>query len=155
MATGISPSIAFAPSVFYDPDNNPLNIPCEGPRVVPIQLNYDSSVLDNDYTINFNQLFQSGQMSCVQSVFINLHPLADANPQSRVLMTFGGTQQHYEFTFLDGSTGNPFNGQVVQVCALNPVNVDVSFTPAGGTGGVQSFISLIFANYIMAPVQFV
>ena len=73
---GITPQYALRTAVFYDPNNNPLNIPCEGPKVVPVTVNFS---LDTEFQIDLSQLFQSGQLSAMQYCIVDLTAFTAAN----------------------------------------------------------------------------
>lgn len=133
MPLSISPTIAFRPSVFYDVNHNPLNIPCEGPKVVPMFLEIGTSD-DGIFIIDFTQLFTSGQLSALQSMVFD--PTSLGSP-GMAYFEFAGTGQKMNFPFNVGSTNDiiPSTQSVPISCVTPPkMKVDISEFTSGGLG---------------------
>jgi hypothetical protein len=86
MATAIPP--AASPGYFANPVFNAL-VPKEGPKVVPVLLNYSQFGFgSNSFNVDFRDLIEGGQIYCIQSVFID-----NWNNATEVDVTVQGTGQ--------------------------------------------------------------
>jgi len=134
MLYGITPQFAFRPSIFYDPNNNPLNIPCEGPKVIPVSLPMDNDDPATVYEIDFSQLIQQNQISVLQTMSIDL--CDQGNYFGEIIVQQSGTQQNI-----------CFSGVILQhspLCVLTPPKFLVSRTSPGNT---NTPLQLFFMNY--------
>lgn len=66
MTIGVTPVFTLPTSNFYDPNNNPLNIPCEGPRCIPLNLTFPNDT----FTVDLTTVFNSGIFTQLQSIWI-------------------------------------------------------------------------------------
>ena len=66
MPIGVTPAFTLPTSNFYDPNNNQLNIPCEGPRCVPLNLTFPNDT----FTVDLTPLFNSGIFTQLQMIWI-------------------------------------------------------------------------------------
>ena len=137
----MTPTTAFKTSMFYDANNNPLNIPCEGPKVVPVTLPFNAYVSDSQYVINFAQLFLQNQLSALQSVSIDLTNQG-ANFGSIVLLQ-GGTEQQIN---VSGTFSGLFHSPLC--CTIPPV---IRVYPSNNSS-TNFPLQLFFMNYL-SPIS--
>lgn len=141
MSIGISPTACSRPAIFYDQNNNPLNIPCEGPRVCPVSLTLTPTT--RNFIIDFTQLFTHGQMSALQSMSLDISNSSADN----IIILCSGVNQVIEMTPKDPSNTNFFKGFVtIPLVVSNPPKFEIAFT-----GTVSGQLNLFFYNY-MAPI---
>lgn len=81
MPIGVTPVFTLPTSNFYDPSNNPLNIPCEGPRCVPLNLTFPNDT----FVVDLTTVFNSGIFTQLQSIWIY------QNGASQIIVTNNAT----------------------------------------------------------------
>jgi len=126
---GITPQYALRTAVFYDPNNNPLNIPCEGPKVVPVTVDFS---LDTEFQIDLSQLFQSGQLSAMQYCIADLTAFtfntgfslqqSGSNQLVQVTNSAGGTSGYRGTLGLPLSVSSPAKFQLIST-SLSTANI--------------------------------
>ncbi len=128
---GLTPNIIYPTCAFYDPQNNPLNISCEGPRVCPVTIDLSK---DTTFVLDFSQLFISGKMTSIQSVMATCHTVNF----SVNLVTDAG----YGISINDNSSG------IYPIfCGVSPkVTITQSAVSAGGS------LILSFLNYYVPTI---
>lgn len=127
----ITPQQSFRPAIFYDPDNNPLNIPCEGPRIVPVFCDTSKGSI---FFVNLLTLANAGQFSQCQSVWVR--PLQGP---SEITITLGGTLQNIVFP-------KDVSSRVVALCAQNIPYILINTELTSG------IVAIFFANF-MLPIN--
>lgn len=165
----ITPTACFSPSVFYDPNHNPLNIPCEGPKVVPVSIPITGKNLSNlsPITIDLSTLFTQGQISCIQSMSYDFSAVWNALIYYYSLIgdiICGGTNQNIEMNVVSRigeakyTTSDFFSGGVVSGAfstpVLNPPKFMLNLSEPNVGGFYPSFngaIQFSFYNYIVNP----
>jgi hypothetical protein len=156
---GVSPQSALPLSTFYDKNHNPLNIPCEGPKAVPI--NIDPSI-DTSWTIDFTYLFQQSQMSAVQGVYMDLMDFAQTGTSGslieiNVLLSIYGTNQRiniYNGQDYGMQASQPYalQGIWIPLACLNPPKIELDFEYISEVASGDPLVRLLFINHI--PPQF-
>jgi hypothetical protein len=160
MTTGIAPNTSFQASVFYDADNNPLNIPCEGPRLIQVQL--DPS-FDDQYIIDFSNIQQQGQFSQLQSCFLDISDYAQGELSGGLIgmnaeiVVSGSNQRIFYGNVSDYGNGQDqiYNsGAYFPLIACNPPRVTVNFDFISESPPTGSMIRLTFFNFMVPPANF-
>jgi hypothetical protein len=152
---GVTPITSFPASVFYDANNNPLNIPCEGARLV--QVNLDPNVSFN-YTIDLSQMQQQGQFSALQSMFIdmadfNVNISSGDQPLVNFTIVLSGSNQRIITSNVNqGETASVYaSGLYVPVIAVNPprLSVNINFVNESPAPGMA--LRLTLYNFMVPP----
>lgn len=138
MTIGITPQTSFPTAVFYDPNNNPQNIPCEGPKIVQINL---TPAIDTSYTVDFSYLQQKNAFTCVQGVFVDL---GDANgSNSNVTIISSGSNQRIVVT-------SQVISKWINLTAVSPAHLTIT-TTAAASFIANGTVRLTFYNYVVYP----
>lgn len=131
MTTGISPNTGFAPSIFYDPNNNPFNIPCEGPKAAVANLDFGA---DNDYIVDFTNLQAGGRFSCLQMMALSPNA-ALIGLGTFITANFSGLNMTF--------TVNSNSAVLIPVFVTNPPKIELSI-PAISAGAL---LNVVFFNF--------
>lgn len=142
MSISITPNICFTPSIFYDRNHNPLNIPCEGPKVFPLSVDIESLPEDGIIIVDFNQLFTSGQMTSLQSMALDMVKSGNFSP---LIISTGGINENIAIT---PSNYNSLGSICFPLSAINPAKIRLDLSSYIGSFGTIGFQ---FFNY-MHPI---
>ena len=140
---GITPQYALRTAVFYDPNNNPLNIPCEGPKVVPVTVNFS---LDTEFQIDLSQLFQSGQLSAMQYCIADLTAFTVVN--TGLSLQQSGSNQLVQLTN-DGGVGGPSGTLGLPLSVSSPAKFQLIST-SGKTANIFFYNYMLPAFYLLS-----
>jgi hypothetical protein len=165
--TGITPVTAFKSAAFYDPNNNTLNTPCEGPKMV--QVNIDVSDIDGTpqgtswrYDIDFNSVSQTGQFTALQGVYVDMIDFIGAFSavvDCDFYIVVNGTGQRIQisrptiYAPVGPSYVDTFSGMWIPLTPTSPPKISV-FAVAGTTG-VVGLLRLTFYNHNIQPLQLI
>lgn len=127
MTIGITPTIATTPAIFYDKNSNPLNIPCEGPKVVKVTCDFS---VDINYLIDLGSLYTSGKFTYFQSMGAFVTGVT-----SPITLTISGIPQVIVGSFTTMETFPVISGSFPQIGVK------------GNTGG--QIATLYFYNFMM------
>lgn len=152
-SSSLSPIISFEAAVHYGP-SNPLNIPKEGPRFTMVQLpfHYDSTQTVFEpyvFEINLIPLFNSGQMSCLQSIYYSFaadFSTSNLPNQYTIQFNLSGSNQDIFGSWLSGNT-NDYVLPIVTNTAVITVTIQPGSNPPSVQGSPHELVKLILLNY--------
>ncbi len=132
----VSPQSAFSTSTFYDRRNNRYNVPCEGPKVVPVTIN--STASDLNFAIDFTQLFNRGVVSSIQMLSYTL-----VDSTSNFFSMYDPTTG-WEIT----SSGQSLSGTILVV----PVVTTTQPKLYGAIGSINVSVLFNFYNFLIPEI---
>jgi hypothetical protein len=165
---GVQPQSSIPLSMFYDANNNPLNIPCEGPR--GIQVNLDAfpyltapaaSANEVDWLIDFTQVFQNKQFTALQSMYLDLYDFVQGESSGNAgevicIFNLTGTAQRIVVGSQNMPNGTNWNygasGLWVPIASGNPPQIllQVIF-PGAPPSAAGQLIRCTFFNFRSNP----
>lgn len=139
-----SADTAFPVSLFYDPNHNNYNIPCEGPKVIVVPrilVPANSNTNPVQYILSFTNMIQKGYFTKFQSFYIR----TSINQSNTSLTTDLG------FILRVGDTSNKTQDQVGPLFCGNVPTLTIN---TSGFSQAGDFIDLQIFNFIL-PDNFI